>query len=324
MTEEPSPKRPKIRLACQECRDRKIRCDGGRPTCGSCIRKRLTPDRCVYADATAVDASSDYVRSLESRIRDLEHRSPQTNRSLHPIYPANAETTQHTSSGGVHPVSLQYRPTENATQPPQSVPGQPQAHDARLSTVLEPPIGWRLTADYPATTPSDETRDSASASTRWSHGAPLPPAPLSGRRPAGTLPIGLSMDRRASAGDIANVPERSAMGLDGFVEQGQGTHDGTSVYLGRSSAAAFLSEVRSKFLKRHRGREHDGGPSGDSPSSTSRSGRTLSRKMEMEVADLMQQLVLPPRRVADTLLGYYWRYFWPFNPILHKKTFQKR
>ncbi len=30
---QPIPKRLKVKLACQECRDRKIRCDGGRPIC---------------------------------------------------------------------------------------------------------------------------------------------------------------------------------------------------------------------------------------------------------------------------------------------------
>jgi hypothetical protein len=114
------------------------------------------------------------------------------------------------------------------------------------------------------------------------------------------------------------------MGVEGFVEQGQGVNDGSSVYLGRSSAAAFLNEVRGKFRKRRQGDANNGQPQEDSPSSASRSPRTWGRRMESDLADLMQQLVLPPRRVADSLLGYYWRYTWPFNPILHRATFQKR
>ena len=43
-------KRPKLKLACQQCRDRKVRCDGGRPLCGACSRKGYGLDRCVFVE----------------------------------------------------------------------------------------------------------------------------------------------------------------------------------------------------------------------------------------------------------------------------------
>lgn len=49
-------KRQKVKLACQECRDRKIRCDGVRPVCGSCARKKLDSDRCVFSGANTESA----------------------------------------------------------------------------------------------------------------------------------------------------------------------------------------------------------------------------------------------------------------------------
>jgi hypothetical protein len=52
---QPNLKRLKVKLACQECRDRKIRCDGGRPVCHPCSRKQLGSDRCVYS---ATDSGS--------------------------------------------------------------------------------------------------------------------------------------------------------------------------------------------------------------------------------------------------------------------------
>ena len=42
-------KRLKVKLACQECRDRKTRCDGSRPICDSCVRRKRPAHCCIYA-----------------------------------------------------------------------------------------------------------------------------------------------------------------------------------------------------------------------------------------------------------------------------------
>jgi hypothetical protein len=49
--ETPPPKRRKIQLACGNCRDRKTRCDGGRPVCSACERRDVGAD-CVYETAS--------------------------------------------------------------------------------------------------------------------------------------------------------------------------------------------------------------------------------------------------------------------------------
>lgn len=41
-------RRHKISLACEPCRVRKSRCDGGKPLCSTCERRGLALDRCVY------------------------------------------------------------------------------------------------------------------------------------------------------------------------------------------------------------------------------------------------------------------------------------
>ena len=46
-SEQPRRKRRRIPLACNPCRDRKMRCDGRRPVCVSC-QKRRKSDSCVY------------------------------------------------------------------------------------------------------------------------------------------------------------------------------------------------------------------------------------------------------------------------------------
>lgn len=112
------------------------------------------------------------------------------------------------------------------------------------------------------------------------------------------------------------------MGVEGIVEDGPSLNDGSSVYLGRSSAAAFINEVRGNVHKSRRENSQGHQDMGDSP--VSRSSRARGRKAEKNMANLMQQLVLPPRRVADGHLENYWSYIWPFNPILHRRTFQRR
>jgi len=43
----PRPKRRKIQLACNKCRNRKTRCDGRRPACLACLERGLEAD-CTY------------------------------------------------------------------------------------------------------------------------------------------------------------------------------------------------------------------------------------------------------------------------------------
>lgn len=41
-------KRRRVTIACDNCRERKIRCDGGKPACGPCNKRKEAPSPCVY------------------------------------------------------------------------------------------------------------------------------------------------------------------------------------------------------------------------------------------------------------------------------------
>jgi hypothetical protein len=57
------------RIACVLCRKRKLRCDGARPTCGTC--KRLKHD-CAYDEVRRKSGPKrGYVKALEARLRTL-------------------------------------------------------------------------------------------------------------------------------------------------------------------------------------------------------------------------------------------------------------
>lgn len=56
-------KRRKIALACERCRDRKIRCDGHKPACDNCQRRQNPHDQypCIYINDNGVRAASERV-----------------------------------------------------------------------------------------------------------------------------------------------------------------------------------------------------------------------------------------------------------------------
>jgi len=69
------------RIACILCRKRKLRCDGARPTCGTC--KRLSHD-CAYDEVRKKSGPKrGYVKLLEARLRKIfGHFAPLINSSL--------------------------------------------------------------------------------------------------------------------------------------------------------------------------------------------------------------------------------------------------
>ncbi|TPX08532.1 uncharacterized protein E0L32_010019 [Thyridium curvatum] len=114
-------KRRRTHLACITCRDRKSRCDGLRPACSSCVRRKQA-DSCSY-DQAAV-ASNRYIAALEDRIQRLERgnvripESPQGG-SIPPS-DAGATTSSRYGRSEVHDVvehDRQERPSLSRSEP---------------------------------------------------------------------------------------------------------------------------------------------------------------------------------------------------------------
>ncbi|CAI7678082.1 unnamed protein product [Penicillium pancosmium] len=63
-------KRRKTKLACNECRQVKTRCDGNMPACARCEKKGLS-SKCQYEQATL--RTQNYISFLEKRVQELEH-----------------------------------------------------------------------------------------------------------------------------------------------------------------------------------------------------------------------------------------------------------
>lgn len=63
-------KRRKINLACEQCRTRKARCDGTKPICSNCSRRK---ESCVYkVTKLHLDTTQDYIQSLLDKVAALE------------------------------------------------------------------------------------------------------------------------------------------------------------------------------------------------------------------------------------------------------------
>ncbi|PWY91705.1 C6 transcription factor [Aspergillus sclerotioniger CBS 115572] len=73
-------KRRKVAIACDDCRARKVRCDGRQPVCGPCSRRVDQSTQCVYTgELEKKRAVRNYIASLEDRIKHLESRGRPTN-----------------------------------------------------------------------------------------------------------------------------------------------------------------------------------------------------------------------------------------------------
>ncbi|KAF5232763.1 hypothetical protein FAUST_8550 [Fusarium austroamericanum] len=109
-------------LACRQCRDRKIRCDGARPVCDSCSRRGLCAEQCVYPEIEhegSIASSRSYIRALQKRVQELEEKERQLELVAHgrdafaANTPAHDEWRKHSTSPSVV--------SERMTRPPRPI-----------------------------------------------------------------------------------------------------------------------------------------------------------------------------------------------------------
>ncbi|CAH0023971.1 unnamed protein product [Clonostachys rhizophaga] len=115
MSDQPRrPRRLKVALACEPCRERKARCDGVKPLCSTCRRLALGLEQCIYkVDNARTACIDDYTKSLHERIRVLEETC-----SRHGIDPESGSTADNVESG----------PSESQANLDALVMGTSQAH----------------------------------------------------------------------------------------------------------------------------------------------------------------------------------------------------
>jgi hypothetical protein len=330
-------KRRKIRLACQECRDKKTRCDGNRPVCNACVRKKLGSDCCIYLDGST-DDNSLYVRSLETRIVELE-RTSQPSRWT-PQLSSTGDNVRVLGDGFRAGIGVNHSETPNAVQQ--------KSHDSHTQPYAEVQAPKFPSDDHQITAfrlmdlhnqnrlqrrgPGDSSHDGFESSLIASRMEQEIQRSTPSIDEISTRSLRENIDSQnrysarmaheasmLSSNDLTDVDTRSSdvMGAS----EGPLDESGRTVFLGHSSAAGFMREVQESAGQIN---YPPGAAEHGASSIVSRKTPKRTKGGKDELMLLLENLILPPRRVADVYLEQYWERVHPLFPVLVKPTFMAR
>ncbi|KAM0230354.1 hypothetical protein ACHAPO_009349 [Fusarium lateritium] len=68
-------KRKRVALACDNCRERKVKCDGSKPICSPCSKRGEPSTRCMYTVITGTAkhlSEQEYIVSLQKQVTDMQ------------------------------------------------------------------------------------------------------------------------------------------------------------------------------------------------------------------------------------------------------------
>ncbi|CAH0051365.1 unnamed protein product [Clonostachys solani] len=149
--------RKRAALACDECRVRKRRCDGGFPTCGGCTHRRSA---CVYSSEVEARAwQSSTLQSLRSRLEELEAAETASNvglgassphRDSH--MPARTQLPEGEDEGIVQSEEA-VPPTQQQTAMAPSILAEPRSFEKLMKPILQ-------AVEQPSKGPSNPTPSS--------------------------------------------------------------------------------------------------------------------------------------------------------------------
>ncbi|KAE8332314.1 fungal-specific transcription factor domain-containing protein [Aspergillus sergii] len=288
-------KRRRIAVACNECRERKRKCDGVKPVCGACA-KRPSP-RCVWDEGrNAKGWNHSYVESLRGRIQELEEGQAMAN-ALHFDHSSSARQ----ASQGKH--AAQQLPTEETDglglhTPQQSMTSPEMVAMSEVTTMPAPGV--------------DEL---PSYSAFRGHTGPI----QSGTLDRGSVVVDDDSD------DESAIDAMCVFGS--FDDRGRRGSD----FFGPASTISFLSHARRAMGQNESGpgpcRSRSGLPRILRHESTGVGGRSLSPvrvRSKTRNSHAEYQFSIPPRDRADALLDSYWTYVHSLYPYLHRPSFTQK
>ncbi|KAL4898080.1 C6 transcription factor [Aspergillus ambiguus] len=279
------PKRRKVAVACDECRTRKVRCDGIQPVCGPCTKRADQGVRCIYTgEPEKKRAVRNYIASLESRIKHLE--SPgniPANVSPDPGHLKSGHAQRQVSSSPYDPVSPLPAGVHTSAPftPSFSVPLNPHHKGSNVAAA----------ASGDQSSPSCslcQGTPGSSSTCAHRHAVPQPqPSPNGASRPA--------------------QREDGVNAMMGAVEEGRLTQG----FFGSSSAASFMRQIKTAVDKivsspyRH---------TSDSILGIEPPSSLMSTRSQKPSG--VPNYVLPPRKTADSLMEVYWCFVFPLYPLV--------
>ncbi|CAI7634969.1 unnamed protein product [Penicillium bialowiezense] len=305
-----TPRRRKIALACESCRDKKVRCDGEKPICGPCVRRSYTVEQCVYKIDNARSASNDeYLKILHERIRELEEVCAKGGVSVPP------GPSQHGD----------YRASESQMDDDMDL--EPLDTESRTSAAAEGLLGLGSTPIVSGSGPSPISTTSTFPPPKFPVQRNISDAEESYRTPRASH---LSPESaRPRAGSIYPSPSINshgnvtAMGAISVAEDDPGTDSPREQqYYGNSSVASFMrlageSMPLQSYMSALRENKND--------SSRAQGPETgLWRDLGHPSVDLrFDDFSLPPRSLADHLLECYWDRVHCLFSFFHRPSFEQ-
>ncbi|KAJ5730286.1 uncharacterized protein N7483_004794 [Penicillium malachiteum] len=310
-----TPRRRKIALACETCREKKVRCDGEKPICGPCSRRSYPIDRCVYKIENARSASNDaYLKILHDRIRELEEACTQNGVSVPPapqtVHEGENKTTDGTNEAESNASELDAESkTSVAAEGLLGLGTQPALRHS--STPIPTPA-----APQPILSPinSQSTRTGPGQSNTLLQGS------LQSRGPIQPPPIGACLypSPLNSHGSV------TAMGAISVADDGDCNDSPREQYYGNSSAASFMRLARNSIPIQSHGQNLKG--IDREPSSLLDQNTGLWQDLNTTTTPpgfQFSDFSLPPRPLADHLLECYWERVHCLYPFFHRPSFEK-
>ncbi|KAJ5750658.1 hypothetical protein N7533_007686 [Penicillium manginii] len=310
-----TPQRRKIALACESCRDKKVRCDGAKPICGPCARRAYPIDRCVYKIENARSASNDaYLRVLHNRIRELEIICAQNGVAV----PARIVDDEEGGSDD----GQERQPSADTLD-----------HESRTSVAVEGLLGLGSNSAILNQIRPSMVPPVPQMSARMGHRPSIPsahsglghpdPDPISPHRALAPYEPGRASSTNAFPSPSINSHNVTAMGAISVGEDGESNESPREQYYGNSSVASFMRLAKDSMpirsylqtLKQMEGST----PGGPSYRDTGLWRDCLTPTLGLQFDDFS----LPPRSLADHLLECYWNRVHCLYPFFHRPSFEQ-
>lgn len=308
-------RRRKIALACEPCREKKVRCDGSKPICGPCTRRAYSIDRCIYKIENARSASNDaYLKVLHDRIRELEVVCARNGVTVPPAPPRGITEDAAGGDGRERTGSVDAMDTES-----------------RTSVAVEGLLGLGSPAALPENRHPALTPMSAQTTHPQQHSSSIQLAHLMRRHsehqrssPRGSLgsldalqPSSENVHPSPSLNPPGNV---TAMGAISVAEDDECTDSPQGQYYGNSSAASFMRLAKDSLPLRSYLQVLS--QIGDKDAAYRDTG--LWRDCNFPTLSLQfDDFSLPPRSLADHLLECYWDRVHCLYPFFHRPSFEQ-
>ncbi|KIX92650.1 uncharacterized protein Z520_11679 [Fonsecaea multimorphosa CBS 102226] len=284
-------------LACEDCRRRKRKCDGARPICGTCAKRKATVP-CIYTSRRGTDESnSRYVQQLLERISHLES-------NFNPIGEPNFPQRP---SGNPHQAPFEQawvKPNEHPQQAP-PIHGPASIPDSHSQTAI--------ISDYPVALPLSPTGDAEDSDNNE--------FPINGRVDAMGACSGDANDEV-----VGNAPEgRVYFGISStlsFMNQVQNVLDmSVENPLGEEpdseiTESPTLFDLSSESHSSHRGQT--------SPVLHANGLRQIRSRRRVRSQSKYDVFSLPSRQDANDLVASYWKWVHCLYPFLNREAFDGR